>query len=199
MTNAYLTMERSSGIEYPVSPEIAGRKSTRAYSDRPVDEAHIRSLFEAVRWAPSSTNEQPWMYLYATNDQPEFRAKMNQAISESNRVWSDKAPLLMLALTRRTFLKNGSVNAHAEYDLGGANAFLSLQAVHLGMQVRQMAGFSKEVAIRELNIPDGYEPVVFIAIGYPGDALSLPEKLQLREAAPRERYRQETFVMNKSF
>lgn len=192
-------MERSSGIEYPVSPEIAGRKSTRAYSERPVDEAHIRSLFEAVRWAPSSTNEQPWMYLYATNEQPELREKMNKAISESNRLWSDSAPLLVLALTRRSFLKNGTINAHAEYDLGGANAFLSLQAVHLGMQVRQMAGFSKETAIRELNIPDGYEPVVFIAIGYPGDPQALPEKLQLREAAPRERYRQESFVMNKLF
>lgn len=192
-------MERSASIEFPVSPDIAGRKSTRAYSDRAVDEAHIQSLFEAVRWAPSSTNEQPWMYIYATKGQQELRDKMNLALSEGNRLWSDAAPLLVLAMTRKTFMRNGAANAHAEYDLGGANAFLSLQAVHLGLQVRQMAGFSKEIAIRELNIPEGFDPVVFIAIGYPGSPEQLPEKLHLRELAPRERYRQESFVMNREF
>ena len=191
--------ERSAGIEYPVAPEIAGRKSIRAYSNQPVDEAHIRSLFEAVRWAPSSTNEQPWMYIYATADQSPLFEKMRSALSEFNRAWADSAPLLVLAMTRKTFTKNGQPNAHAEYDLGGANAFLSLQAVHLGMQVRQMAGFNKETAIRELNIPEGYEPVVFIAIGYPGDPDTLPEKLRTRELAPRERYKQQSFVMNGPF
>ena len=199
MSQSENPMERSSGIEYPVAADIAARKSTRAYSNRPVDDAHIRSLFEAVRWAPSSTNEQPWMYIYATPQQQELRDKMNLALNDSNRIWSDAAPLLVLAMTRRTFFRNGTVNAHAEYDLGGANAFLSLQAVHLGLQVRQMAGFSKEIVIRELNIPDGFDPVVIIAIGYPGNAEQLPEKLRQRELAPRERFRQEGFVMDRAF
>jgi hypothetical protein len=38
-----------------------------------------------------------------------------------------------------------------------------------------------------------------MAIGYPGDIEALPEHLKLRELAPRERYLQQEFVMNKTF
>jgi nitroreductase len=85
------------------------------------------------------------------------------------------------------------------YDLGAANSFLALQAVELGLQVRQMAGFNFEKARTVLNIPDHYEMGVVMAVGYPGDPGSLPENLKLREMAPRERFLQGEFVMNKSF
>jgi len=76
---------------------------------------------------------------------------------------------------------------------------LSLQAVELGLQVRQMAGFHHERTIKQLNIPDQYELGVFIAVGYPGDPQTLPENLKVRELAPRERIRQQEFVMNRTF
>jgi len=38
-----------------------------------------------------------------------------------------------------------------------------------------------------------------MAIGYLGEIETLPEHLKQREAALRERYKQEFFVMNKSF
>ena len=55
------------------------------------------------------------------------------------------------------------------YDLGGANSFLSLQAVELGLQVRQIAGFNHEKTIELLRIPETLQPGVFIVVGYPGD------------------------------
>jgi nitroreductase len=74
-----------------------------------------------------------------------------------------------------------------------------LQAVELGLQIRQIAGFHKLKAIENLNVPDMYEVGVFIAVGYPGDPESLPEFLKQRELAPRERYTQDAFVMNRTF
>jgi hypothetical protein len=63
-----------------------------------------------------------------------------------------------------------------------------------------MAGFDKERLIRNLNVPAAdYDPVVIMAIGYPGDAEQLPDHLKLREQAPRLRYRQSEFVMNQPF
>lgn len=85
------------------------------------------------------------------------------------------------------------------YDLGGANSFLSLQAVELGLQVRQMAGFYEAKAKADLHIPETFDIGVFLAVGYPGDPASLPEKLKLRELAPRERFLQQEFVMNRIF
>ncbi|MFZ9504498.1 MAG: nitroreductase family protein [Cyclobacteriaceae bacterium] len=191
--------QRSSEIHYPVAGIISERKSIRAFSSRTVEEEKIRSLFEAVRWAPSSSNEQPWVFIYATKDHPELHDKMISTLSSSNQVWASQAPLLVFSLARKKFLRNGNDNTYALYDLGGANAFLSLQAVHLGLQIRQMAGYDRTKAVDLLNVPADLEPGVFIAIGYPGDPEQLPEPVRQKESAPRERFLQETFVRSEAF
>ncbi len=190
---------KSSEIEYPVFTEIRERRSRRAYSDRAVGEAEIKSLFEAARWAPSSSNEQPWVYLYATKAQPELWNKIFDTLMEGNRIWAKDAPLLIVSLVRKNFLKNDKPNGSAKFDLGAANALLSLQATHLGLNVHQMGGFERDKAIANLSIPDTHEPVVVLAIGYLRDGNDLPEPFKTRETAPRERYTQDFFVMNKPF
>ncbi len=192
-------MEKSSSIEHPVLELIKKRRSIRAFSNEPIAADKICSLFEATRWAPSSSNEQPWVYIYATREQPEMWSKMFDCLNEGNRIWVKDAPLLILSLARKDFTHYGSANAHAMYDLGGANSFLSLQAVEMGLQVRQMAGFNHLKAVESFNIPNTYDVGVFIAVGYPGDPANLPEKLKQRELAPRERFLQQEFVMNKPF
>jgi len=193
------TKQTSSAIEAPLMETIVNRRSSRAYSHRPVEPEKIKSLFEAARWAPSSVNEQPWTYIYATLDQPELWGKIFDVLNENNKVWVKEAPLLIVSLARKNFTRNGQLNSSAKYDLGGANALLSLQAVELGLNVHQMGGFNTELLRINLNIPEQFEIGVVMAIGYPGDPESLPELLKLRELAPRVRLLQEEFVMNKSF
>jgi len=190
---------KSNAIEHPVFAEIRERKSRRAYLPTPVSGETIKSLFEAARWAPSSSNEQPWAYLYATKDQPELWEKIFDSLMEGNKLWAREAPLLVVSMVRKNFLKNDKPNGSARFDLGAANAFLSLQATHLGLNVHQMGGFEKEKIIRNLNIPDTHEPVVVLAIGYPGTPEQLAEPFKTRETALRERYTQEFFVMNDTF
>lgn len=192
-------MQKSDLFSYPVSDLIKNRKSIRSFSKEPVGNDKINSLFEATRWAPSSTNEQPWVYLYATRDQTELWNLFVDCLNETNKIWAKDAPLLIFSMARKQFSRFQSDNAHALYDLGGANSFLAIQAVELGLQVRQMAGYNPAKAKANLQIPDSFVPGVFIAVGYPGDIQSLPEHLQLREAAPRERFLQNEFVFNGSF
>lgn len=192
-------MQKSHEIEHPVSELIRNRKSVRAFSPSPIEQLKINSLFEATRWAPSSTNEQPWLYIYATKDQHELWTKLFEPLNHGNKLWAKDAPLLILSLARKNFSRFPGANAHAMYDLGGANSFLSLQAVELGLQVRQMAGFNAASATANLNIPEDYELGVFIAVGYPGNPENLPENLKQRETQPRERYVQHEFVMNRTF
>jgi nitroreductase len=192
-------MEKSQHIEYPVAELIKNRRSIRAFASNPIDPEKVNSLFEATRWAPSSTNEQPWGYLFATRNQPDFWHKMFEPLNENNKIWAKDIPLLILSIARQNFTRYPGPNVHAMYDLGAANALLSLQAVELGLQVRQMAGFDHALARKNMNIPDEYLLGVFIAVGYPGDPGSLPQHLQQREMAPRERYSQRTFVLNHPF
>ncbi len=192
-------MQKSILIEAPVITEIQERRSRRAYSDTPVEQEKIASLFEAARWAPSSNNEQPWTYIYATKDQTELWYKLLHVLNPSNQVWAVNAQLLILSMARKNFIRNDQPNSSAKYDLGGANAFLSLQATQLGLNVHQMGGYDRMKAKEVLNIPDTFEFGVMMAIGYLGDIEMLSENLKQRELAPRERYVQSEFVMNKSF
>lgn len=192
-------MRKSNQIEHPVIDLIRNRRSSRAFSKRPIEPERIYSLFEATRWAPSSTNEQPWLYIYATHDQTDLWNKLFNCLNEGNKLWAKDAPLIILSLARKNFSIYPGANAHAMYDLGGANSFLTLQAVEMGLQVRQMAGFNPAKTIEEIRIPTTYELGVFIAVGYPGDPETLPEKLKVREQQPRERFLQQEFVMNQIF
>lgn len=190
---------KSSEFEYPVHDLIRERRSRRAYSNRPIESDKIKSLFEAARWAPSSMNEQPWAYIYATHDQTLLWNKIFDALSEGNRIWAKDAPLLIVSLARKNFVRNDRPNYNARYDMGAANALLSLQATSYGLNVHQMGGFDDDVLRNNLNFPDEYESGVIMAVGYPGDTDQLPESLQLRENAPRYRWVQDVFVMNAPF
>jgi nitroreductase len=200
MDTTTLSRQKSSEFESPIIEVIRNRRSRRAYDPtRPVEKEKIVSLFEAARWAPSSVNEQPWIYVYATRDQPELWDKIFDSLNESNKVWVKDVPLLIASFVRKNFTRNERPNGAARYDLGAANAFLSLQATHLGLNVHQIGGYDIEKLTVNLNVPDVYEPVTVLAIGYPGEPENLPEHLKVRELAPRERFLQREFVLNKVF
>lgn len=194
-----MTFLTTTEIESPVLDIIQNRKSRRAYSNKPIEAEKIKSLFEAAKWAPSSMNDQPWTYVYATKDQTELWNRIFVSLNESNRVWAKDAPLLIVSLARKYFSANGKTNGTAKYDLGAANAFLTLQATALSLNVHQMGGFDHETLISNLNIPGDYELGVILAIGYLGDAGTLPENLRQRELAPRVRHIQREFVRNQGF
>jgi len=189
-------MSNPAPVEFPVHELIQNRWSPRAFSDKPVPQEVLRSLFEAARWAPSSSNEQPWAYIVATKDDADNFEKSLGALVEFNANWARKAPVLVIAVAELAFAKNNAPNRNAQYDVGAASLQLSIEATARGLVVHQMAGFDPETAKEAYDIPQGWEPIAAMAIGYPGDASSLPEPLQSREKAPRSRKRIREFVMS---
>ena len=182
-----MVMEKPAETQYPIHDLLRRRWSPRAFSDRRVDPAIMRSLLEAARWAPSSYNEQPWSFIVATKDDPVEFGRLLSCLVEGNIQWAQHAPVLMVSVARLSFEDDGKPNRHAFHDVGLAVANLIVQATALGLVVHQMAGIFPD-KIRELyGIPEGYEAVAGIALGYPGDPQSLPEGLRKRELAPRER------------
>jgi nitroreductase len=51
-----------------VSEAMLTRRSIRAFADRPVDTARLRSILETAQRAPSGGNVQPWMVSVVTGD-----------------------------------------------------------------------------------------------------------------------------------
>jgi nitroreductase len=165
---------------------LARRRSPYAFSPRPVEPERLRALLEAARSAPSSYNEQPWRFIVATRDDPEAFERLLSVLVDGNRQWAKNAPVLTISVAKLDF-SNGSPNRHAFHDVGQAAAYLTVQATALGLAVHQMGGFDAQRTRELLRIPEGYEPVAAIALGYPGDPEDLPEPLRSRQNGPRSR------------
>lgn len=167
---------------------IRERWSPHAFSSAPVSREALNVLFEAAHWAPSSWNEQPWRFVVANvSDDPEGHARIAATLMPANAAWALRAPVLMIVAAKTALTHNGAPNPTASYDVGQAVALLSVQATSFGLALHQMGGFDRERARALLGIPEGYEPVVALALGYPGDAGELSPELRAREAAPRTR------------
>ncbi len=159
------------------------RWSPRAFLPEPLDPREVRALFEAARWAPSSNNQQPWVFVYATS--PEDRARFAKGLNEFNRVWAERAPLLAYLLIKKTETEKGEAaraNPVAMFDGGAAWMSLALQAHLLGLSAHAMGGIERDRVAELLGIPrEQYEVAIAVAVGRRGDPSQLPAPLASRE------------------
>ncbi len=179
--------------DYPVHELIASRWSGRAFADRDVEESKIKSLFEAARWASSSYNEQPWHFIITRKGESSHEKLFNTLMS-GNQAWAGEAPILILTIAKVTLSRNEKPNNYARHDLGLAMGQFSLQATELGLNLHQMAGFDKTAAKELFNLPETFEPVTVVALGYLGDPKTLPENYQKSEQAKQTRKKIGEFV-----
>jgi nitroreductase len=139
----------------------------------------LMTLFEAARWAPSSSNNQPWRVLYATRNSCHWQLFFDLLV-DSNKVWCANASALLVFISKTTF-ENGKPCRTHSYDSGAAWMSLALQGSMMGLVVHGMQGFDYEAARIVLNIPDDFQVEAMAAVGRPGDVRNLPEVLQARE------------------
>jgi nitroreductase len=157
----------------PLAALIGKRQSKRVFdSDKQISPEIIRSLLEAARWVPSSNNRQPWFFLIFDDRVSEKRDQARDCLTRGNAyAWT--APVLILSIAEEVNL-DGKNYSNALHDLGLANENLMLQAITLGLNCRPMGGFDKDKARTYFSIPQGYSPVILIAIGYPPPLLTIP-------------------------
>jgi len=196
-------MTNSAPAEHPVHELIRNRWSPRSYTGRKVETAQLASLLEAARWAPSCFNEQPWFFLIAEKANAAEYEKMLSCLVEANQKWARLAPVLMISVAKLSFQKTGKPNRHAQHDVGLAAENMALQAEAMGLDLHQMAGFDVDKTRQLYIIPEGYEPMAAMAVGYAGVPELLPEDLAERERAPRARRKIQEFAFtgawNKAF
>jgi nitroreductase len=192
-------MEKHAETAHPIEELLRRRWSPRAFAERPVEPDKLARMFEAARWSASCFNEQPWSFIVATRDDEAEFARLVSCLVEGNQAWAASAPVLMVSVARLNFAQNGKPNRTAIHDVGLATSQMIVQAMAMGLFAHPMAGFYPD-KVRELyGVPEGYEPTVAIAAGYPGDPAGLAESLRQRELAPRARKPQEEFVFRGRF
>ena len=80
---------------------VQERWSPREYTRREVERELLEQVFEAVHWAQSSFNEQPWRYVIATRDHP-HREQLESYLTEGN-AFAKEAWVLGVSFTKKTF------------------------------------------------------------------------------------------------
>lgn len=166
--------------EAEVDPLFIDRWSRRALSANAISPAQIATLFEAARWAPSANNQQPWLFVYAS--QPESLARARTLLKDANQRWATTAPLLVFIFARKSHPETGAALRTAVFDTGAAWQSLALQAHKLGLSTRAMGGIHLDQTYGVLGVPQTeFEAIAGIAIGYPGEVSALPEDLHGKE------------------
>jgi nitroreductase len=170
--------------DYPIEPDFLKRWSPRAFTGEAMSETDLLTILEAGRWAPSAFNSQPWRFVYALRDTPEWET-LFAVLNDFNQSWAKSASALVVILSKTHFAAPGSTEAKPSYshsfDAGAAWGAIAHQAQVSGFQAHGMTGIHFDKVNGLLNIPDGYRVEAAIAIGRQGDKSILPEGLQARE------------------
>jgi len=170
--------------DVPIHEVLAKRASAHAFGERPVTTGDLRAVLEAARWAASSFNAQPWRFLVARREDTKNFENILSVLLPINRQWASSAPVLIVTVARVNYPHNEKPNRHAWHDVGLATGNLMTQAAALGLVTGPMGGFDPTAAREKLHIPEGWEPVAVIALGYAADANANSDA---RYAKPRER------------
>lgn len=169
--------------DHPVAPQFPARWSPRSFTDRVMPEAEVMSLLEAVRWAPSASNHQPWRLVWARRGEDGFAA-IHSALAAGNQVWAGEAAVLFAVASKDTVTNREgaeALNRTAGFDTGAAWMSLALQAQAMGLAAHAMGGFDKDKLAAAVGLPDGHTLHCVVAVGEQGPAEALPEDLRARE------------------
>lgn len=157
------------------------RHSGKNFEAMELTEEHYKALIQSARWTPSSYNDQPWNFIFCDRyKNPEAYEKIINSIYGQD--WVENVQLFVITIVRHNFHYNQKENEWALYDTGAAALSMSLQASEMGLMAHQIGGFDREEIQREFNLPDGFQPITIIAIGYENTAIDSSEE------EPRTRY-----------
>jgi nitroreductase len=183
--------DRLAKTEVPIHPPLAARWSPRAFDpDAELTREDLIGLLEAARWAPTWGRRQPVRFLAGVRGDDTFTT-LAGLLKRGNSYATVAGALILLCADEgpdeRTALYSG-------VDAGAAMANLLTEAVARGLVAHPMAGFDVDEAV-EL-IPDGFWPLVIIAVGSLGDYAVVAPEIAERDAQPRERLALAEIVLN---
>jgi len=76
-----------------VQQAIRGRRSIRAFLEKPIPKETLISLLETSRWAPSAVNNQPWLLTVATGDKrQELERRLIERVKSSGESIEGRYP-----------------------------------------------------------------------------------------------------------
>lgn len=166
---------------------IKERRSIRKYEEKDVSEETLNQVLESVKWAPSWANTQCWEVIVVKDTA--LREKLQGIIAPKNPATKAivSAPVLLALCgklgTSGYYDKKVTTKFGDWYlfDLGIATQNICLTAHSLGLGTVIVGLFDHDKAKEILNVPEGYELVTLIPMGYRAKSPSAPKRREISE------------------
>lgn len=144
---------------------IRHRRSVRAYLPTPIPPDALSRLREALRWAPSACNLQPWRFIFISD--PSRRLEVARLCRQ--QLWMAQAPLTMVAcgLVDQAYKRMGGYASSIDIDVAIAVDHLTLAAVTEGLGTCWIGAFDEAALKHLLQVPAGVKIVALTPVGYP--------------------------------
>jgi 3-hydroxypropanoate dehydrogenase len=193
---------RDRPLSDPALAQLFTEARTRnAWTDRPVDPALLRQLYDLTKFGPTAVNATPARFVFLTS--PEAKARLAPHMADANREKTLQAPVNVIighdvdfhdhlpmlfphapgakdwfaddAHRRENAFRNGSLQ-------GG---YFLLAARALGLDVGPMSGFDPAGVKAEFFAGSNVEPNFIVNLGYGSDQNLFPRspRLAFEEAA----------------
>ena len=167
---------------------IRGRRSVRKYEDRDVPAEAVETVLEAVRWAPSWANTQCWEVVVvrdrAVKEQLQATLPPKGNPAAGAMVQAPVVLVLCAKLKSSGYYKGEATTKFGDwfmFDLGLACQNICLTAHTLGLGTVVVGLFDHDQAKSVLKVPEGYELVALIPVGYPAKTPSAPNRREVAE------------------
>lgn len=154
---------------------IKGRRSIRKYEDRSIPEDVLDTVLEAVRWTPSWANTQCWEVIVVKDSAMKQRLQETLPAGNPARKAIVDAPVIVALcgkLKSSGYYKGQASTKFGDwfmFDLGIATQNLCLAAHHLNLGTVIVGLMDHDRANAILGVPEGYEVVALIPLGYPAE------------------------------
>ena len=166
---------------------LKGRRSVRNYQNQAVPEEVLNLILEAVQWSPSWANTQCWEVVVVKD--PEIKRRLQETLSQGNPATRAMvaAPVVLVLCGKQGvsgFYKGQATTKLGDwfmYDLGLATQSLCLAAWNLGLGTVVVGLFDHNLAAAVLGVPEGYELVAMLPLGYPTKQPAAPKRREISE------------------
>lgn len=173
---------------------IKSRRSVRNFENKDVSDEQVKQLLEAVQWAQSWANTQCWEIIVVRN--AETKAKLQETLPKTNPATKAmvEAPVVFVIcgkLQAAGYYKGQVTTKFGDwfmFDLGIASQNLCLRAHDLGLGSVIVGLFDHDKAKQVLGVPEGYELVAMIPVGYPAKVPSAPKRKEIAEFTHYEKF-----------
>jgi len=146
---------------------IQERRSIRAYQDTPVPREKLEKILEAARLAPSAGNVEPWHFIVVTD------GEKRKLLSKGRYAkFCAEAPVVIVACGD----KEASPDWYA-IDVALAVENMVLTASNEGLSTCVVGSFEEKEVKETLKVPQYFEVLLLLAVGYSREKLDLSRKL----------------------